>query len=333
MLDLTLALSDSPARIAVESLVAAVAVYVFAIQWIYYRRKFACNGQRRSREITETILLSISCLCVLITVVLRILRIETIFATFSSQYTALVYIVNSHHFLYVLALQLTYGVLWHRQRTVYSNPAFFHLSNNVSQFVSKYFIIYIVFIGLTLLPIASILYFTGICVEKCYENVLLVVLTVGPFTVQLPLLSLMLFPLHKYRRTSLAVSLHCVTLMKRMAALTLICLISDVTSAIIQVYLEVLFVPLQVNLMVNIVCVTLIPVNWKERSLPCIAAYSRSRMLAERSGSDLNAPTDFPDEIRKDVTAVPETSDTSPVSKKSVPTHIWTILVDDSSTE
>lgn len=273
-MDIDHALRTSTVRLIIESFIGVIATYVFTIQWKFYYGKFGYNnGQRHSQELREAILLLISSFCAFLTVILQILGDDIIINhLFSLPHFAAVIIVNVNYLLYFVSLMLTYSVLWLRQRNVLLDPALLHLSNSVSSFISRYFIILIVFLGVVLLPTTIAFYVFGICIEQCYVNTLLLSLTIAPLTVQLPLLSLILFPLFKYHMTNVSTNQKYLTLIKRMSTLAAICLMSDVMTGILHVYFDALFTPLQINLIVNVICVIMTPLNWKERLFPCFTS-------------------------------------------------------------
>lgn len=263
--------SESVGYLVLDGIAAGVAVYLFAGQITYCCRHFGCNFENlHSKKKCEEALLFAALIVAFMAICVRTaLTLVTLNISIPSPFldnilrTVIV-------FLYSVSLIITYSILWLRQRIIYLTPALFHLSNPKTRFLSKYFILYIVSTGVATFAAVTAMNFIETCFNDCFVVVLFVlVLIVWPLSCQIPLLFLMVFPLYKHQTSSQVTHHKYVRLMTRIAVLTAICLISDVTTIVTSVFVDVYFTPQQMNLIVNLVCVTLTPINWKEKILPC----------------------------------------------------------------
>lgn len=288
-MDPNLAFSTAPELLVIECVVVLVAVYVFMTQLLFYNRENGYqNGQRQSRDFLEVALISISAFFIFLTVVFQIMRIDSILKYFTYPIITAAIFIYINYFLYVVSLMLFYIVSWLRQRAILLDPALLDLSNRPLSIAIRYFIIYMVVVGLVLLPAAITFNLLSFCVKLCYTYTLLVSLTIAPLSVQLPLLSMILYPLFKHHVRNVSTNQkYVLTLIERMAVLAAISLMSDVTSAIMHVYSETLFAPLQVNLIVNLTCITMTPFNWRNRL--CVNSGFGTIISSPEDISDLNA--------------------------------------------
>lgn len=253
-----------PGLYTIDSLVLGIAIYITITHWIYYFKKYGCHvGQKSTRDLIETILLSVTSTVMLPAAVGHIIQRPLQRNIFNT--------------LYGVSLLMAYIILWLRQRPLYTNRTLGHLSNKVSRFISKYCIIYIIVADTILLVIITVIRSSTTCIDECYEHVLLAILIVGPLSVQIPLLCLVVVPLCKHHRANQVTNQNFVNLIKRLVVLTTVCVLSDVTTAIVRVYANVLvFTPYQLNLLVNLLCVTFAPFNWKTKVFPCYATQNVS---------------------------------------------------------
>lgn len=266
-----------------RGILASIATYLFVIQWIYYHKKFGWRVTKKSRKILlETVLITVAVICAL-----SFMLSMYFFGLLDSYYYPTI-IKGLPHGLGIdivqilsfgVTLTLCYSVLWLRQRVIYANPALPHLSNKVSRIISKYFIVYVVISGLAgclaVITTASL----GICSINCHETFLWVIFTTWPFTIQITLLLLMVRPLYKHHTTNMISNPKYFTLMKRIAIVTTICLISDLVTLSVHLVFCKFRIPPEVNLIVNVFCVTLIPRDWKEKMLPCFKTKSQQQNL------------------------------------------------------
>lgn len=251
----------------VHCALCGVALYLLFTQWAYCYR--ISRRWRNSQEKNVTFLMAVISTTIPITMATETVRIYISRSPVSVN--EILYYGST--MLYAISLILMYTVLWLRQRTLYSCPALFELTNKFARIVSKYVIVGLITVGVFLTLAICITDSLGYCVGECFENLYYVALLAAPCFAQLVLLILFLFPLLKHHQTTNLVTEHrYVCLMRRVAILTATCFISDVASAIIEFHaLE--FVALQANLIVNFLCIILATTNWKSRLLPCIKSY------------------------------------------------------------
>lgn len=272
--------------------IAVAALYLFAVEWIHYCRNYGCyNARNHLKLLTETILISVS-----ITLAFTAAVGSEIYVTLLMDDPSTVRGIpwsQLRGFFYAISLIVCYTVLWFRQRTFYTNTNLVHLTNGVSRVISKYFIVYIILSGLAMVCGLVV----GDCKLQCYRTVFWAALTTWPLSIQLILLWLMVFPLYKHHTTNLMSNKKLVTLMKRAAIFTALCSISDLVTLVLHLTVCILWtLPLELNMIVNVTCVTLIPCNWKERFAPWLKSNGRGEKAAQKQRSSvclrkLNAST------------------------------------------
>lgn len=262
----------SSLELLVEILVASVATYELVAQIVYHFRKFQCRIGRRnfSKELIEAILLSIASILILSIAFCRTYSKGTV----SMRNGYLILYVKC--VLYVVCLIILYSVLWLRQRPIYSAPEISHLSSNLNAFISKFLINLICVVGIVVLCV--FLAVQKRQTRKYFINLLRISIMVGSILIHVPILCLMISPLYHHHSGNLQTDPQYVMLMKRVAFAALICLISDFASAVSAAYAvaELAFLLLYVNLAVNLTCVKLSSVQWKEHVLPCIGSRNPS---------------------------------------------------------
>lgn len=269
--------SESVGYLVLNGLAAGIAAYLFAAQLIYCCRSLRPQfGKLNPKIKTEETLLVVAPIVAFTAVGLRI-ALTLLALNIPSALRIVDHLLRTFIVIfYSSSLIVTYSVLWLRQRVVYLKPTLHHLSNPTTRFFSKYFIIYIVLSGIITFSAVSALNLIETCFDDCFVVVLFVVaLVVWPLSCQIPLLILMLFPLYKHQTSNQVTHNRYVKLMIRIATLTAVCLVSDITTVVTSVYVDVYFTPQQFNLIVNLVCVTLTPINWKEKILPCCVSSSK----------------------------------------------------------
>lgn len=249
-----------------KDVLSGASFYIFVVQWVYFTTRSKRRGWHDMAEKTETILLLI--IVTLDFGLLLLLAIDSHLGVISdSNRTAFIAVSYS---LYSISMQLTYSVLWLRQRVLYEHKALSHLTNKFSRFVSKYFIFFMITTILLVLIMYFVIVFGQVCDADCYHDFILTSQILWPCSVQMPLLVLFLHPLLKHRNTRLLNDTRYVSLMKRMVGFAATCLITDVATAIItaRLYFDIQLNLLLLKLVVNPVCVILTPANWKARLFP-----------------------------------------------------------------
>lgn len=257
----------------IDCVIAGIAVYVFIVQWIYYWKFGWHTGRRIKEEFREAILLSISSILTCSVVVSRIVRSNAILQAASVSSSEAGYIDTFH----CASLIITYNVLWLRQRAVHTDPTSRYLSNAASRFISKYYSIYTAVIAVIVMSITVMIYFIRDCrTNECFWNVCLFSLTVLPLICHLPLLYLMLTPLYKYYRSRLSSNRKCLSLVKRVAILTILCLVSEVVTILVLKHFERrYFYVIPLNMVVNLLSVIMIQNNWTVKVFPFVTSSVR----------------------------------------------------------
>lgn len=270
--------------------IAVVAMYVFIAEWMHYCRNFGCyNVRNHFKILTETSLISVASTFTCIAAVGSVIHVKKIISS-PLQLESIPW-GEIRGFLYSLSMIVCYSVLWFRQRIIYSNPNLLHLSNRMSRLISKYFIYYIVLSGLALVSGIVAIRLLGACTSKCYTTFLWASLTIWPFSIQLTLVSLMVIPLYIHRSTNETCNHKLVTLMKRTAIFTAMCFISDMACLVLHLTICVRWkLPLELNMITNITCVTMIPCNWKERFAPCFKTPRQDLRDSLRKSSGRSLP-------------------------------------------
>lgn len=247
----------------VRTALCGLALYICLAQWIYCCRLQVCRERRNSKELRMAIIVGSASTTAFITMTLETSRI---YMQYSIADDILAYASTT---LYALSLMLMYTIIWLRQRTFYTNPALLELTNKCTRITSKFVLVGIISVASILCVVLSLVATVGDCDEKCYEGLYYVTLLVAPCFAQSILLSLFLHPLRKYHKTNMITDPRYVVLMKRIAILTGVCLVSDLISVLIEIYV-IDFLALQVNLILNLVCIILATTNWRSRCLPCL---------------------------------------------------------------
>lgn len=187
---------------SVYGLVVVMAMYLLSAFWIYYcRRVETCVGPTRRKHLTEVILLSTASLSTIAATVCTIILTEG-FLNFSPPWLIdhFLPMAIGREILYYSSLTAVYCVLWRRQRIIYTIPALSHLSNKMSRFFSKYFIVNISTSQIIFQGFGVLLSHEGICASdiQCKFTVFFIKETVYSVSNQIPLLCLMVFPLYKH---------------------------------------------------------------------------------------------------------------------------------------
>lgn len=190
--------------------------------------------------------------------------------------------------LYAASLITVYAILWLRQRCLYNKPALAHLTSTYTRIASKYLIIVIVVLGIAILVSTVTANWLQICRGRCLEVLTFCTILGAPVLVQILLLALFLFPLFKHQSSNQSVSVNYVPLMKRIAILTTVCLVTDIATTLLAVFLlEPAF--LGINLVTNLLCVIFSTSDWKNRLWPCTSPLNDARSYTdtERSSEEL----------------------------------------------
>lgn len=271
-----------------RGVIAAVATYILAVEWIHYCRNVGCcNSRNNIKVLTEAVLISVASS---LTFVAAVGSEIYVFLLLNKPSTGKrIPWAQIRGLFYAISLIVCYCVLWSRQRVFYSNSNLRYLTNRASRIISKYFIIYIVVSGLALLCGLIM----GDCKLECYKTTFWTGLTIWPLSIQLILLYLMVSPLYQHHSRNQMSNDNLVTLMRRAAIFTVTCSISDLVTLVLHLTVCILWtLPLELNMIVNVTCVTMIPCNWKQRFLLCYS-YSRpsdsSRNCPLPTSAELNA--------------------------------------------
>lgn len=257
----------------IDALVIIIAAYLCVVPWISHFRESGNRGGSKSRKrLLEVVLLSTALLstfaaticCVLMTEMfmgnLRV-RLAKVLGAFCDVF-------------YYLSLTTSYCVLWQRQRIIYTTPALSQLSNRISRGISKYFIVYIIISQVVLqAAIVSYIYTTSCRLDLvCEMTAIAIKEAVYSVSNQIPLLCLMIFPLYRHHTTNLMTNEKYVTLMKRITIAALVCLISDITDVLVfkDYSPSTLWFPQPLNMLVNLLSVTLAPIRWRAVVFPCV---------------------------------------------------------------
>lgn len=247
------------------TVLCGVAFYLLVAQLLYWR---GCQQQQRgkkSKEGTIAILLVIASALIFIVGIIQVLRRQVVSNRTIIERT-IIYTIGIG--LYIIVITIVYTVIWLRQRIIYNSPALSHLTNKYSRFLSKYLIIILVITPPVEGVVIGVVINLQICTGNCITQLFYSLIIPGTLFVQVTLLSLLIHPLLKHHMTNAITDKKYISLMRRIVVITVICLISDVTSILIdQNWIG--YIPLQVNLIINLVCVIVPTTNWKSRLWPC----------------------------------------------------------------
>lgn len=105
------------------------------------------------------------------------------------------------------------------------------------------------------------------CHGECYKNLRIGVSVICHSLAQLSLITLLLLPLRKHRQENHAAVDNLVPIMMRVAILTGICLLTDITTTVLSViYEESAYSGL--NIVSNVFCLIFSTADWRERLWP-----------------------------------------------------------------
>lgn len=257
----------------VNGLVIGISLYIFTVQWIYYCRKSTNPGNRGTADHRmEVILVSVASGLPSIIVLSRYF-LTMVFddLLYISRFQAAV-ISNIIVLLYFISLSTCYCMLWLRQRSIYRNRLLSNSLSRLTKFISKYFVIYIITISLTLPSLLAVINLLEIFTSEIFFNIFVVSLLILPISCQLPLLCLMLVPLYKHHTGNLVSQPDLVTLMRRIVFFTTICVISDLMTVVVLLrYRDALMMSFDVNMIVNLLSVILTPIRWRVMAFPCFS--------------------------------------------------------------
>lgn len=275
-----------------DSVLFVIAAYLCSVHWIYIHHMHNCHDCCAiSRKLTQSILLAVSCLLIAVSLIM-----DVTFMVYWKRQQQLA--SNSSHgadahcsnssitrnieplLMSMIAVFVTVPVLlhivtWMRQRVCYRNSFLSHMSNGISRFISKYFLIYIAAVFILVLSLISY------CI--------LLSLMLYPWAIHCPLLILSIYPLvkatHFNRTAELRTDRTYVRLIKRVTIATAVCLASDTAVAIYMHHFESpIFWPIafHFNMLLNLICVNLISMDWKYRLAPWVRSAEAFRRRRER---------------------------------------------------
>lgn len=315
-------MGDIDVIIGCESVLFAVSIYLCGAQWIYLIRKHGCRKCGCKSRFVQNILLTVSCTLLFATVMTEMVVLvginNCVIAWDGTNESAIIpeechFIWDVEHILMSLTLLVggfvfftVYAVIWIRQKTIYKTAFLAHLSNNITRFLSKYFIFYEAV--MVILMVCWVFGFGGVG-----SIPLALVLMLFPLSIQLPLLILSVYPLIKaihYNRTS-SIQTHpkYVKLMKRVTILSALCIASDMAMALsfVDMSSAVRFVIFHLDMIINLLCVNLISADWKSLLVPWerlrqSSQRRRNRILSSERATSLSAVspvTQNPNEIEE----------------------------------
>lgn len=242
------------------------ALYLLIVQLLYWYRMREQERLESSKERTVDILLISASALIFIVGILQVIRRHVVAIKLTEFENNIFYTVGV--VVYIITVTIIYSVIWLRQRIIYTTPALCHLTNKYSRFLSKYMILVIIVHAPIESAAIAVIYNLQICIGDCITKLFYSLIIPGTTITQGVLLYLLVHPLLKHHKTNVVTDDRYVSLMRRLGIATTICLISDVTSILFdRNWIE--YIPLQVNLVVNFVCVILPTTNWKCKLFPC----------------------------------------------------------------
>lgn len=308
-----------PNFIGLEFILCGVSIYLCFVQWNYFYRDHACCSCYISGNRIQSGLLAVSSTLVAISTLadivlaaylkkwrtshLQVTMADTSFTTpYSTIYNGsgvdssirraqttwtqdpkfLLLTVLILVTICMIALFIIYGVIWQRQRAIYRSSALSHLSNMITRFLSKYFPVFMAAVAIFVIGFLLYGFFNR------FTGLLTVVLMPITWSIQIPILILFIYPLIKaiyYNRTSnITTDRKYVRLIQRVTILTAMCLASDTVMALSYWFYSDMDLNLKLslfhlNIIINLICVNLIPSDWTLRLLPCVRSCSRNRQV------------------------------------------------------
>lgn len=273
----------------IQTVLCGISLYMLIAQLIYglrIQRQERCKISRRQKVAA---LLVVASACILVTGIIHLILFN--FSDRILTDTQFDILDSFAIMLYIMSLVFMYCVIWLRHRIIYTNPALAHLTNKFSRIVSKYLIMFLVILSSAEAMVIGAAYLFDVCDVDCFEKLYYGFAISGPLFMQIMLLSLLIHPLLKHHQTNFVTNENYVSLMKRIGIVTSICMVTDLTSILLNMH-WVVYIPLHVNLVVNLICVIIPTTDWKSRLFPFAVIKNRETSIPIGQFQNVTSGTD-----------------------------------------